>query len=106
MNNPQHLQQLQKIKSGLRRRYRFESVLKSVSALSVFIGLLFLVVFFGTLVNQGKGAFLQTYVKLDLDLAQTHFAEGAQNANYPAIIRQALEKIFPGVSSRRNKKAL
>ncbi len=104
--------QQKKIRASLKRRYYIETGLRIVSGASVLIGLLFLLVFFATLIDMGKGTFVQTYVKLDVELAEEEFATGdtAQeaiaNANYQKMIRASLHDIFPNTNTRRQKRTL
>lgn len=106
-----HQKQLVKIRANLPRRYRAQKMLKASSAASVMVGIAFIFIFFGVLIDKGKGAFLQTYIQLDITLESDQFVgdnlqKSIHNAHYNAMIRRSLYSLFPEVSSRKDKKVL
>lgn len=111
MSKPDLIRQQKKIRNSLKRRYYTEAGLKIVSAGSVLMGSLFLLIFFVTLIDLGKGTFVQTYIKLDVELAPEEFATGTaqeaiMNANYRKMIYDSLHNIFPDLNTRQEKKVL
>ena len=107
---------LEKVRGGLRRRYRAERRFRMAGMASVLVGLSFVVLLFGAIINAGTGAFTQTRFLLDIELNERAFAghdvspDALQNAlaraDYRGLLHQSLYSLFPEVRSRRDKKAL
>ena len=99
-----------KVEAGLAKRKRKEFVFRTVGLLSTVVGVLFLVVFFSSLVSQGSSAFLQTFIKLDVEFTEDVLAPDGEldlvYADFDAIARAALRRKFPEVSSRGERRAL
>jgi phosphate transport system permease protein len=99
-----------KVEAGLKRRYRKQRILKWSGMFATLLGVAFLFVFFATLIMQGKSAFVQTYVKLDVEFSANHLApDGAYDAefaDFDAVVRDALRAKFPDVTDRRERRDL
>jgi len=77
------------------------------------ISLAFLVVLLADIIGKGYPAFQQTYVKLDvtidgevLGLTAESPEDKLYSASYSKVIRNALREKFPGVTDRKQKRAL
>ena len=101
---------LRKVEAGLARRRRKELVFKFTGMFATGVGVLFLVVFFATLVNKGSSAFQQSYLLLDIEFSEDVIAPGGeldlQYADYDGIVRTALRNELPDVSGRRERREL
>ncbi|NNE61285.1 MAG: phosphate ABC transporter permease PstA [Woeseia sp.] len=99
-----------KVEAGLKRRYRKEKVLRYSGLAATLLGLIFLVVFFATLVAKGTSAFQQTYVALDVEFSAEQLAPSGtldlEYADFDAVVRNALREKFPGVRERRARRDL
>jgi phosphate transport system permease protein len=103
----------QQVSRGLARRYRQEGVFRLLGLGALLIGLIFLGFFFYTLVANGYTAFQQTRLALDIELAAETIApdgvltqETLERANYLALAREALGRLFPAVSGRAELREL
>ena len=101
---------LRKVEAGLARRRRKELVFKFTGMFATGVGVLFLVVFFATLVNKGSSAFQQSYLLLDIEFSEDVIAPGGeldlQYADYDGIVRTALRNELPDVSGRSERREL
>jgi phosphate transport system permease protein len=113
MNNRSgsHLQGV--VAKTLRRRYRSEIRFQAAGLIALLVGLAFLGFFFYTLIANAHTAFQQTRILLELDLSEaavdpdgTRDPETVADANYQAIIRNALRERFPEASSRAELRQL
>jgi phosphate transport system permease protein len=102
-----------RVSAGLARRYRREKMFRGAGLGALLIGLLFLAVFFATLVNDGYTAFRQTVIALDIDLLNDSYGNSEeltddvlQQANYAGMIRDALRAEFPDLSARAELREL
>lgn len=94
-------------KARLAARYRAEARFKWLGAGAVGLAALFLVVLLSTVVTQAWPAWLQNYVRLDLDLSAAKIDPAkVAGANFDAVIQDALYAQFPGVSGRQERRAL
>ena len=66
----------QKVEVGLPRRRRKEFMFQAVGMLATTVGVLFLGVFFATLVADGASAFRQTFMQLDVEISEEVLAPG------------------------------
>jgi phosphate transport system permease protein len=98
------------VEAGLRRRHRREHLFRLFGVLATAVGVIFLGVFFATLVGNGASAFLQTHVELDIEFSEEILVPGGepdlQYADYDALVRSALWQLFPEVTDRRERRAL
>ena len=71
---------------------------------------MFLLTFFWTLVGEGKSAFVQSHVELDVEFSAQVMAPGGEidltYADFDAIPRAALRARFPEVQGRADRRAL
>ncbi|NQV87519.1 MAG: phosphate ABC transporter permease PstA [Woeseiaceae bacterium] len=100
----------EKVEAGLSRRRRKEYLFKATGMLATAIGVLFLLIFFGTLANKGASAFVQTYMQLDVELTAELIAPGGEidlgYADFDGLVRGALRSEFPEVSGRGERRDL
>jgi phosphate transport system permease protein len=101
------------VAQGLRRRYLQERAFKLLGLAATGIGLVFLGLFFATLISNGYTAVLQTRILLDIELTEAEIdpagareADVLQFANYQGVVRDALHRHFPDVSERSDLRAL
>ena len=101
------------IKANLKRRYKAERRFRVLGGFSVLLGFLFLIVLFFNIISAGWPAIQQTYIKLEiefdaevLELGVDATAEDLSRANYEALVKVSLARMFPDVSGRRDKRAL
>ena len=103
--------------SSLKRRYAAEKRFRAYGMIAVGFALIFLIFLFTDIIGKGLPAFTQTMIRLDVTLyPQDLNPEGVTNheqllkvlstANYRAIIIQAITDLFPGVTSRSDRRAL
>ncbi len=106
-------QVLDKVRASLARRYRQERRFRLYGVLSALLGLLFVAGIFGTIINNGHTAFWQTHILLDvhfdplvIDPDGRRDPETLSRANYDRLARAALAKLFPEITSRRDRRSL
>jgi phosphate transport system permease protein len=96
----------------LKRRYAAERRFQWYGKISILIALTFLLLMFINIVGKGHHAFLQTHIRLTVDLesdafpAETSGADALYNADYSGLIKKALRKHFPEVTKRGDRRAL
>ena len=99
-----------KIRSGLARRRRKDVAFRLFGVAATATGLLFLAFFFLTLLAAGASAFQQTFMQIDVDLAEgVLWPEGETDlayADYDAVVRRALQACFPDVTDRQARREL
>ncbi len=100
----------QKVETGLRKRYRRERVFRISGMFATAVGVVFLGVFFTTLIGQGASAFSQTHVRLEVSFSPEELApEGDLDLAYgdfDGVVRNALRKTFPEVTTRKERREL
>ncbi|MDH3811800.1 MAG: phosphate ABC transporter permease PstA, partial [Gammaproteobacteria bacterium] len=73
-------------------------------------GILFLGVFFASLIGEGASAFKQTYLQLDIELSEDVLAPGGEldlaYADFDGLVRTALRRELPDVSGRQERREL
>jgi len=78
--------------------------------LATAVGIVFLAVFFVSLVGQGASAFKQSFIELEIEYSEDVLAPGGQLdlefADYDALVRNALWREFPEVTDRRARREL
>ncbi len=101
------------VNRGLHKRRAAEQRFRFYGKLAIFMGMLFLVVLFMSIVGNGYTAFAQTFVKLDVyidpqkvDPQGDRDQEELSRADYGGLVKFTLRAMFPEVKSRRDKKAL
>jgi phosphate transport system permease protein len=103
----------EQVARSLRRRYWAEKRFQFYGMAAVFLGIVFVLFLFASIITKGASTFRQSYVKLDvfydpaiIDPAGTRKAEDIANADYQAIVRAALRERFPNVEGRRDTREL
>ena len=98
------------VEAGLGRRRRKEAVFRATGVLATAVGVIFLGVFFATLIFQGASAFKQTFIKLDVVMSESVLAPDGEldlaYADFDGLVRDALRKEFPDVSGRGERREL
>jgi phosphate transport system permease protein len=98
------------VEAGLARRRRKEKVFRTTGMLATAVGIVFLGVFFATLIAQGASAFTQTFVKLDIEFSESVLAPDGEfdlaYADFDGLIHSALRREFPDVSGRNERREL
>ena len=99
-----------KVEKGLARRRRKELIFRGAGMLATAVGVVFLGVFFFTLIQNGSSAFQQSFVLVDLEFSEDILAPDGvldlEYANFDAIPRNALRAKFPDVTSRSERREL
>ena len=100
----------EKVEAGLPRRRRKELLFKFVGMLATTVGVVFLGVFFATLIAQGSSAFKQTFMQLDIELAEDVIGPDGEldlvYADFDSLVRNALRAQVPEASGRRDRREL
>jgi len=100
----------EKVEAGLRRRRRREIVFQLSGMLATTVGVMFLGVFFVDLFAKGSTAFMQTYIRIDVEFAEDVIAPDGENdlayADFDGLVRTALRNEFPAVSGRSERREL
>ena len=101
----------QRIRQNIRSRRDTEKRFRRMGAASIAFGVLFLLWLLGTSVYNASGAFLQTYMALDISLSAEQFdapldRQAIRNAPYARMVKESLRAAFPEVTSRKDKKRL
>jgi phosphate transport system permease protein len=110
MTDARRISTKERVEAGLARRYRRERRFKFLGMSATTVGVLFLLTFFWTLVQEGKSAFVQTFIDLDVEFSAEMLAPGGTTdlafADFDAIPRNALRARFPDVSGRAERREL
>lgn len=95
------------VQAGLERRYRAEKRFRRLGLSAVVCALAFLAFMFADIIAKGYTAFQQTCVLVDLfvDPDVVHVGNLDQ-ADYQALVKRSLEKHFPEVTGRQEKREL
>ena len=102
-----------KVRASLKKRYAAEKRFRlyGITAIAGSIGFLFILLF--SIVSKGYPAFVQTFVKLNVELSSealgisdTPTRDELRAANFGGLVKQTLRDRFPEVSSRGDKKSL
>ncbi|MDH5583676.1 MAG: phosphate ABC transporter permease PstA [Gammaproteobacteria bacterium] len=107
---PNQMTSRARVEAGLSRRKRKEKIFRASGLLATAIGILFLGIFFSTLVAKGASAFVQTYLLLDVELTAETIAPGGEldleYADFDGLVRTALRNNFPELSGRNDRREL
>jgi phosphate transport system permease protein len=99
-----------KVEAGLSRRYRKERMFQFFGMLATAVGIVFLVVFFFTLIAEGSSAFRQNYITLDVELTESLLAPDGEldlaYADFDAVVRNAMKSLFPEATGRRDRREI
>uniref|UniRef100_A0A832A5L9 Phosphate transport system permease protein PstA n=1 Tax=Desulfacinum infernum TaxID=35837 RepID=A0A832A5L9_9BACT len=95
------------VQASLEKRYRAEKRFRLLGLSAVVCALAFLAVMFADIIAKGHTAFQQTCLLLDLfvDPDVVHVGNLDQ-ADYQALVKRSLEKHFPEVTGRQEKREL
>lgn len=111
--NARDTRTLDRVKASLAKRRRAEHWFRALGLMSIGIGLLALVVLFGSIIGNGYTAFERTEIALDvffdpmvIDPDGTRQPEVLTAADYDKLLKSALAKVFPDVTERQQKRAL
>jgi phosphate transport system permease protein len=100
----------EKLEAGLKGRRRKERAFQFAGMLATTVGIVFLGVFFADLLGKGSSAFVQTFVKLDVEFTEDVIAPGGEldlaYADFDGLVRDALRAEFPDVSGRSERREL
>ena len=102
----------ERMKRSLRRRYAAERRFRLYGLASILLALLFMLFLFTGIFSKGYTAFLQTQIRLTVDLASVEFPasvediDGFYAIDYAGLIKNSLYTAFPAVSGRSEKRAL
>ncbi|MFZ1345070.1 phosphate ABC transporter permease PstA [Thiothrix eikelboomii] len=101
------------VRASLAKRYAREKRFRFYGLASIVLSLTFLAILLTTIFMQGWPAFTQTYMQLEVNLSaealgveSTASQEKLRAANYDAVVMNALNARFPGVTERKQKMAL
>lgn len=99
-----------KVEAGLGKRRRREKLFQAAGMLATAVGIAFLGVFFADLLAKGSSAFVQSYMKLDVEFDANIIAPGGEMdivyADFDGLVRSALRAEFPAVNSRNDRREL
>jgi phosphate transport system permease protein len=99
-----------KVEAGLSRRYRKEATFRVLGLLATAVGMVFLAVFFSSLIAQGHSAFVQTWVTLDIEFSEDILAPAGEldldYADFDGIVKASLSSQFADVTNRRERRDL
>ena len=103
----------QRVETGLARRYGRERRFRLYGLLSVVFGVCFLGFLLVTIVGNGYSAFRQTEIRLDIDFDPSVLdpdgerdASVLASADYRALIKASLRRMFPEVTERSARRDL
>jgi phosphate transport system permease protein len=100
----------ERVEAGLARRNGREKLFRLFGLSATTVGIVFLLTFFWTLVAEGRSAFVQTFIELDVEFSASIVAPGGeldlQYADFDAVARNALRARFPEVSGRAERREL
>lgn len=107
---PTEMTSREKVEAGLSRRKRKEKIFRASGLLATTIGIVFLGIFFSTLIAKGASAFVQTYLLLDVELTAEIIAPGGEldleYADFDGLARTALRNNFPELTERNDRREL
>ncbi len=112
MTNPTPQRAIDRVQAGLAKRRAAERRFKRYGQLAIGLGLMCLFTLFVSISGKGYTAFLQTEIKLDLLLDADYldpYEEGEaalSSGDYGGLVKAALRRMFPDVTSRSDKRAL
>jgi phosphate transport system permease protein len=95
------------VESGLSRRYRAERRFRFCGFSAILLSILFLALLFASIVGKGYSAFRQTHIKLDVFFDPAVLQKEALiSADYSALIKAAVQDLFPEVDGRQERRLL
>ena len=107
INRKQEIKAIDIVNKGLKKRYRTENIFKKLGLGAILISLMFLSILFIDISTKGYSAFLQTYIELDIYFDSNELNdENLYTANYQALVKRAVQKKYPDVKGRNEKRDL
>ena len=101
------------VNKNLRTRYKKEARFQRYSQFSIFVAIIFLVIFFTSIILKGYTAFNQAEIRLNINLGyeyidpvRTGDIEEIRYGDFDGIVYEAIYKLFPEVKSRADKREL
>ena len=101
------------VNAGLQRRHAAERRFRSYGLVAISLGLLFVVLMFANIIGKGYPAFWQTYVQIPIsfdpaviDPQGTRDPAVIESADYAALVRAGMRRMFPSVEGRTELRAL
>ena len=106
-NMSQRNRTLDAVNHGLAKRRRAEKRFRRYGVAAVLFGLSCVLILFVDIVSKGHSAFLQARVQLPVVIdAERLGASELEQGNYQLLLKDALQREFPDVSGRRQKREL
>ncbi len=95
------------VQASLKKRYRAERRFRLLGLSAVVCALAFLAIMFADIISKGYTAFQQTRILLDVyvDPDVVHVGNLDQ-ADYQGLVKKSLERLFPEVTERQEKREL
>ncbi|QFY90479.1 phosphate ABC transporter permease PstA [Magnetovirga frankeli] len=101
------------VQKNLDKRYRAERRFRLFGLLAVVTGLLFVSALFIDIISKGHGAFMQTFIQLDVELSAKEIdpkgsrdPEVLRQANYLGLVKRSMREMYPEVTGRGDKRDL
>jgi phosphate transport system permease protein len=95
------------VNRSLKRRYRAERRFRFYGLAAIVLSIVFLTLLFISIVGKGYSAFWQTSVRLAVFFDPEVLRQDTLvHADYAALVRESLSKIFPQVKGRQDKRQL
>lgn len=101
------------VNAGLARRHAAERRFRWYGLIAVTLGLVFVVLMFGNIIGKGYPAFWQTYIQVPIqfdpaviDPEGKRDPQALQSADYAALVRAGMRRMFPAVEGRLELRAL
>ena len=101
------------VNRGLKKRYRSEFMFRFYGVVSILFAVVFLLVFFSSIISKGYSAFTQGELNMKIylneeviDPDQLRDEEEIRYANFDKLVLDSLKTYFPEVSSRKERKEL
>jgi phosphate transport system permease protein len=95
------------VNRSLKRRYRAERRFRFYGLAAILLSMVFLALLFVSIFGKGYSAFWQTSIRLAIFFDPAVLQQDTLvNADYAALVREALLKLFPRVEGRQDKRQL
>jgi phosphate transport system permease protein len=95
------------VNRSLKRRYRAERRFRFYGLAAILLSIVFLALLFVSIVGKGYSAFWQTSIRLAIFFdPEVLKQEALVNADYAALVRESLSKMFPQVQGRQDRRQL
>ena len=101
------------VNKNLKTRYKKEARFQRYGQFSIFVAIIFLVIFFTSIISKGYTAFNQAEIRLNVNLDyeyidpdRTGNIEEIRYGDFDGIVYEAFYKLFPKVKSRADKREL